>query len=197
MSIDATVKTDEEANDGQTLVSEPMSVSFITTETGRIRNTYKEIHDINTGLLKEGVSCILISVEKNRPHHVKELSEQLFNEALFKMVKFIIIVEHTVSTGDIKDVIWRWANNLDPKRDSFVFPAKSPAEPNHIAFDGTRKTRQFDGFNRPWPNIIAASPETITAVDAKWSSLGLGTLIVSPSLKYQSMLYKGGATVEE
>ena len=39
--------------------------------------------------------------------------------------------------------------------------------------DGTRKTKKLDGFDRPWPNIIAADEATIAAVDKKWPDLDL------------------------
>ena len=53
----------------------------------------------------------------------------------------------------------------------------------------------IDDFDRPWPNIIAADDATIASVDRKWSELGLGELIKSPSLKYKTQLYGGGASV--
>ena len=36
---------------------------------------------------------------------------------------------------------------------------------------------------------------TIEAVDKKWDSLNMGKLIISPSLRYMTQLYGGGATV--
>jgi 4-hydroxy-3-polyprenylbenzoate decarboxylase len=76
-----------------------------------------------------------------------------------------------------------------------------------VGLDGTRKTKQFDNFDRPWPNIVCADEATIKSVDEKWSRLfpspstkgskGEVPLIPSPSLKYQKHLYKGGAVAEE
>jgi 4-hydroxy-3-polyprenylbenzoate decarboxylase len=96
-----------------------------------------------------------------------------------------------VQANDVADVLWRLCNNLDPKRDHYYAGNK-----NHIlGLDGTRKTKKFDNFDRPWPNIIAADAATIEAVDAKWDQLGLGKLIKSPSLRYQTQLYGVGASV--
>jgi 4-hydroxy-3-polyprenylbenzoate decarboxylase len=55
--------------------------------------------------------------------------------------------------------------------------------------DGTRKTKEFDNFNRDWPNIIVADDETIKAVDDKWEQLHIGKFIPSPSLKFKHQLY--------
>ena len=69
---------------------------------------------------------------------------------------------------------------------------------NHnIAFDGTRKTKELDGFDRDWPNILASDEATIKRVDEIWEKLGLGKFISSPSLKYRKQLYKGGAVAVE
>jgi 4-hydroxy-3-polyprenylbenzoate decarboxylase len=103
----------------------------------------------------------------------------------------ILYVEHTVSADDIADVLWRFCNNLDPKRDHFYGGAKN----NILGLDGTRKTKKLDNFDRPWPNIIAADDKTIEAVDKKWNDLNIGGLIISPSLRYKTQLYGGGATV--
>jgi 4-hydroxy-3-polyprenylbenzoate decarboxylase len=64
-----------------------------------------------------------------------------------------------------------------------------------IGFDGTRKTKEFDGFLRDWPNIIVADEQTIKAVDEKWDQLGIGKFISSPSLKFKDQLYGEEAAV--
>ncbi|MEO6166892.1 MAG: menaquinone biosynthesis decarboxylase, partial [Chitinophagales bacterium] len=89
------------------------------------------------------------------------------------------------------------SNNLDPRRDSYVIAAEDEKMISHIGFDGTRKTKEFDNFDREWPNIICMNEDTIKRIDEKWPLLSLGTLLQSPSLKYRLQLYKGGAVVLE
>lgn len=158
---------------------------------------FPEIKSINSSLAVKGISVVFISVEKNRKNHIRELNEKLFRETEFKNVKFIIYIEHTVDVNDVKDVVWRWSNNLDPRRDSYVVTAENDSEISHIGFDGTRKTKAFDDFDRDWPNIICSDEATIKSIDEKWNSLGLGKLLPSPSSKYRKQLYKGGAVVLE
>jgi 4-hydroxy-3-polyprenylbenzoate decarboxylase len=62
--------------------------------------------------------------------------------------------------------------------------------------DGTRKTAMSDGFSRDWPNPVLSSPETISLVDGRWSELGLGELIPSPSLVYYPLKRGVGAVSE-
>ena len=42
-----------------------------------IKSIFKEIKVINTSLLQKEIACIIISVEKNRKHHIKELHEAI------------------------------------------------------------------------------------------------------------------------
>ncbi len=66
-----------------------------------------------------------------------------------------------------------------------------------MGLDGTRKTRELDGFQRPWPNIIVADDATIATVNRKWHDLGLGNLIPSPSLQYKDQIYGEEAEVAD
>ncbi len=106
-------------------------------------------------------------------------------------LKLTLYVEHTVNVTDVADVLWRFCNNLDPKRDHFY----GGKEKSILGLDGTRKSKKLDNFERPWPNIIVADAETIASVDKKWATLGLGNLIISPSLRYKTQLYGVGASV--
>src|SRR5436305_6469946 len=103
----------------------------------------------------------------------------------------ILYVEHTVDANDLGTALWRLCNNLDPKRDNILFQQqKENGEPVAcMGLDGTRKTKEFDNFQRDWPNIIVADDKTIEAVDNKWEQLGLGKFIASPSLKFKEQMY--------
>ena len=108
----------------------------------------------------------------------------------------ILYVEHTVDANDLPTALWRFCNNLDPKRDSHI--CKRPSHNSYtacIGFDGTRKTKELDDFNRDWPNIIVADNATIAAIDAKWTELNIGEFIPSPSLKFKDQMYGEEAVV--
>lgn len=105
----------------------------------------------------------------------------------------ILYVEHTVDANDLATALWRFCNNLDPRRDSYLYNKQAlPC----MGLDGTRKTKEFDDFNRDWPNIIVADDATIKAVDEKWNELGIGAFISSPSLKFRNQLYGEEAVVQ-
>lgn len=193
--IDGTKKMEEEIEDCNWLAP----AAFGLNENALLQ-LYPEIKGVNTALLKDGIGCIIVSIEKNRRHHVKEMHEQLCKLPEMEGIKMILYVEHTVDAKDLPTALWRFCNNLDPKRDSFLVKKDSVTQAGKtfacLGLDGTRKTKELDGFQRDWPNIIVANDETIKAVDEKWSRLGLGAFLSSPSLKYKGQMYGEEAVVE-
>jgi 4-hydroxy-3-polyprenylbenzoate decarboxylase len=121
------------------------------------------------------------------------LHESVLETKELEGIKMILYVEHTVDAHDLTVSLWRFCNNLDPKRDHFIVKKQSLLNAGKyyacIGFDGTLKTKQFDDFYRDWPNIIIADDKTIASVDEKWPTLGLGDFISSPSLKYKGQMY--------
>ncbi|MGC4235608.1 MAG: UbiD family decarboxylase, partial [Niabella sp.] len=186
LCIDGTVKYDEEADDLYARYPVPGSMD-VTQALQR----FPEISFLNTALLEHNIPCIVVSVQKSRQGHVKELHDALSRLPELKGVKMILYIEHTVNAQDLPTALWRFCNNLDPRRDHFMHRQE---EGNGkytaiLGLDGTIKTKELDGFERDWPNIIVADDETIASVDAKWKELGIGKLIPSPSLKYKSQMY--------
>ena len=111
-------------------------------------------------------------------------------------IKMILYVEHTIDPTNIPVALWRFCNNLDPKRDHHLFEGKNGSTGRAcLGLDGTRKTKEFDDFERDWPNIIVADEATIRSVDGKWDQLGLGDFLPSPSKAFASQLYGNEAVV--
>ena len=187
MCIDGTAKTEEEI----TVPLVPFTLA-VTFSKENLLAAFPEISGINEmPARKWQLPVLLVAVRKNKPGHIAALHEKLALQPGMDGIKMILYVEHTINTSDIADVLWRFCNNLDPKRDHFY----GGKEKNILGLDGTRKTKKFDNFDRPWPNIIVADDKTMAVVDGKWKDLGLGELIISPSLRYKTQLYGGGATV--
>jgi len=197
MCIDGTSKHDEETD-------ENLEFGVRSSEFGKetLQSKFSEIHHVNTSLLKKEIPCLIISVKKNRKGHIKELHEQICSLKEIEGVKMILYVEHTVDANDLPTALWRFCNNLDPKRDYHISKQPTsnlkPQTSNYwacIGFDGTRKTKELDDFHRDWPNIIVADNVTIAAVDTKWNELNIGEFIPSPSLRFKDQLYGEEAVV--
>ena len=203
MCIDGTRKFDEEVDESYELsIKNVHKDPFGEQLKIDLASRFPEVKAVNTSLLQKGIPCVIISVEKNRRGHIKELHEQICSLSEIAGVKMILYVEHTVDANDLPAALWRFCNNLDPKRDHHItkLPTTNLKQQTSnytacIGFDGTRKTKEFDDFNRDWPNIIVADDATIATVDAKWSGLNMGKFIPSPSLKFKDQMYGEEAVV--
>ena len=207
MCIDGTMKFEEEREEG----CKPQAVSF-KLDAEFFKNRFPEIYEVNTSLVEKEIPCLIISVEKNRKGHIRQLHEQICELQEMEGIKMILYVEHTVDANDLPTALWRFCNNLDPKRDHMLCEVGPKTEGSVkginvkrqtsnlkplacMGFDGTRKTKEFDDFHRDWPNIIVADDATISAVDEKWNDLGIGKFIPSPSLKFKKQMYGEEAVV--
>ncbi|MBD0367825.1 MAG: UbiD family decarboxylase, partial [Flavisolibacter sp.] len=192
MCLDGTKKTEEEKDEHQ------LEIRNVQLENN-IFQPFNEIKSYNTDLLSRQVPVLILSVEKSRKSHVKELHEQLCLLPALEGIKLILYVEHTVDASDLGVALWRFCNNLDPRRDHFLIQRTSITRPEKtvacMGLDGTRKTKELDNFHRDWPNIIVADEATIKAVDEKWQQLNLGPFIPSPSLKFKHQVYGEEAIV--
>lgn len=195
MCIDGTKKFEEEKDERFSF-----NVSRFVLAEESLLEKFTEIKGMNISLLEKNIPCVIISVEKNRKGHIKELHERIVALKEAEGVKMILYVEHTVDANDLTTALWRFCNNLDPKRDNILLQRNSFTDPGKqitcIGLDGTRKTKEFDDFHRDWPNIIVANDETIKAVDEKWEQLNIGPFIASPSLKFKEQMYGEEAVVE-
>ncbi|MDP9229166.1 MAG: menaquinone biosynthesis decarboxylase, partial [Bacteroidota bacterium] len=224
MCIDGTSKFEEEIDENYELRVEPARLShsgggyWLDKEFLKLK--FFEIKEVNTSLLKKEIPCLIISVQKDRKGHIRELHQQICEIKEIEAVKIILYVEHTVDANDLPTALWRFCNNLDPKRDHILYKTqgtrhKAQEDDSNsqmvtnqpvnkstnsyfacMGFDGTRKTKEHDNFQRDWPNIIVADNATIETVDAKWDQLGIGAFIPSPSLKFKDQMYGEEAVVK-
>jgi 4-hydroxy-3-polyprenylbenzoate decarboxylase len=90
---------------------------------------------------------------------------------------------------------WLAFNNIDPVRDCRIIHRKlSPAS---LFVDATVKTFDTHHFQRPWPNIVVSSLNTIKKIDENWNCYFNEKLILSPSLNYQLLNKDSGAVAAE
>lgn len=195
MCIDGTFKTEEEKDD--LYIELPVTKDIAVIEN-TLKATYPELAAVNTSLLKFNIPCLVVAIQKNRLGHIASLHPQIAANPVVQGIKMILYVEHTVDPHDLPVALWRFCNNLDPKRDFHLYKENIQGRQGYTAcmgLDGTRKTKEFDQFQRDWPNIIVADDATIASVDQKWEQLGLGAFIPSPSLKFKGQIYGEEAIV--
>jgi 4-hydroxy-3-polyprenylbenzoate decarboxylase len=100
-------------------------------------------------------------------------------QAMF--TKIIIVDDEDCDVQDLAEVTLRVTNNIDPERDtqftlgpidSLDHASRLPNFGSKMGIDATRKW-PAEGFNRPWPEMVAMSPEVTQRIDALWKKLGL------------------------
>jgi 4-hydroxy-3-polyprenylbenzoate decarboxylase len=183
VGVDATIKQIEELSGRNKITKSDrpehseIKVDFLD------RNIVK---NSNSFLFEEDIPILIISVNRSEDADVIEKVKDMFStndsDGIFRV---ILIVDHTVDVDDLFMVAWQILGNTDPQRDhKFISPFS-------VLFDGTIKAYRKGGFIRRWPNVVCSGNETISAIDKKWDSLGIGEFINSPSIRYIRLSRKG------
>lgn len=131
----------------------------------------------------EGVfhNLILVSIRKSYPGHARKVMHAIWGLGQAMFSKVIVVVDEDVNVQDVGEVAWKALNNIDPERDiQFVLgPVDSLDHASRLVnygskmgIDATRKWKE-EGFHRPWPDVIAMTPEVRRSVDALWKKAGL------------------------
>jgi 4-hydroxy-3-polyprenylbenzoate decarboxylase len=190
LGVDATRKFPEELRLAASNTPASLELEAIA------KTKFPEIHTVNDSLLKLGIHLAFISLNKTRKGQVKEVAKSLCQLPEFASVKVLIFLDDLIDISRVGDALWRFSNNTDVKRDHLVISSEDcGAEFGKLILDGTRKTKDLDGFQRDWPNILISDDKTIAHIDAIWANLGLGEFIASPSLRYKLQYDGGGASV--
>jgi len=185
--IDATTKNRIEIDHLLHLDTESIAEDFSPLPEG--------ICAFNSSLISLQISALIVSVSKAAELNVRNLTSRLFRMNSLHNLKAVIVVDKEVDVNSISMVIWYLAGNIDPKRDIFNI-SDSEGKIKHIAIDGTRKAYPADQPSRDWPNVVMMNQATISRIDDKWTSLGLGSFIPSPSLKLQALQMGNGAVIK-
>ena len=110
--------------------------------------------------------------------------------------KFILFVDDLLDLSSLSQITWISANNMDPIRDCFYVDCEPGVKFPTLCMDATRKSREFDNFQREWPNVMVMDDITIARVDQLWDSLKLGPFIASPSIQFKSLVINGGPSID-
>jgi 4-hydroxy-3-polyprenylbenzoate decarboxylase len=191
MGIDATQKFQEEIFDETILIRLPEVTDFLS-----LVSEIPGLISINTDLLKDEISAIVFGYEKNSFQVLNSIVEQLLQNKAIQKIKFLLFVDSELPIDKLEAVVWYLTGNVDPERDCKIFLAKNSGEVSHLVVDGTRKSKEMDGFQREWPNPVLSSLHTIQKIDEIWPFLELGQFLKSPSLTFFPLKRGDGAVAE-
>jgi 4-hydroxy-3-polyprenylbenzoate decarboxylase len=183
LGVDATVKHPEE-NAGREYL---MVTNYRSLNFNKNNFTWSNlIIDFNLNLFSDNIPIVIVSVnrllDQDAIGKVKELFRRNDTEGIFRL---ILVVDHTVDPYDLHTVAWQILGNSDPKRDHEYITSSS------LIIDGTIKAFRKGGFSRKWPNVVCSDSVTISSIDQKWESLGLGPFVASPSEIYRKLVLRG------
>lgn len=131
----------------------------------------------------EGVfhNLVIVAVKKSYPGQARKVMYGIWSMGLMMLTKNVIVVDEDVNVHDPREVVWRVANNIDPRRDVVLvdgpldaldFASPTPHYGSKMGIDGTRKG-PLDGHTRPWPEEVRMTPEIKALVDERWKDYGL------------------------
>ena len=141
-----------------------------------------EIRDIS--MPAEGVfhNLILVSIRKSYPGQARKVMHAIWGLGQAMFSKVIVVVDEDVDVQNVREVVWKALNNIDPQRDiqfvlgpidSLDHSSRMPNFGSKMGVDATTKWPS-EGFSRRWPAVIQMSREVQERVDILWERAGLG-----------------------
>jgi 4-hydroxy-3-polyprenylbenzoate decarboxylase len=143
--------------------------------------TIPELVDVN--LPVEGVfhNLMIVSIRKSYPGQARKVMNAVWSLGQAMFTKCIVVVDEDCDVQDLREVVLRAFNNIDPERDiqftlgpvdSLDHASRLPDFGSKMGVDATRKWPS-EGFTRPWPDEITMDAATKEKVDRMWKSLGI------------------------
>ncbi len=140
-----------------------------------------EIRDIC--MPAEGIfhNLMLVAMRKSYPGHARKVMSAIWGLGQAMFTKCIVVVDEDVDVQNVREVVWKALNNIDPERDiqftlgpvdSLDHSSRLPNFGSKMGIDATRKW-PGEGFTRPWPGVIRMPDEVKARVDELWKKAGL------------------------
>jgi len=146
-----------------------------------MRVTLPEIVDVNLPVEAVFHNLMIISIRKSYPGHARKVMHGIWAMGQAMFTKCVVVVDEDCDVQDVREVVLRVANNIDPERDiqftlgpidSLDHSSRLPNFGSKMGIDATRKW-STEGFTRPWPEEIRMDEATKRRVDAMWKQLGI------------------------
>jgi 4-hydroxy-3-polyprenylbenzoate decarboxylase len=145
------------------------------------RLTLSEIVDINLPVEAVFHNLMIVSIRKSYAGHARKVMNGIWAMGQAMFTKCIVVVDEDCDVQDLREVVLRVANNIDPERDiqftlgpvdSLDHAARLPNYGSKMGIDATRKWAA-EGFSRPWPRLIEMDAATKARIDNLWKKLGI------------------------
>ena len=161
LGIDATTKIEGEPGFGDDSSTCRTTATLPIPQT--VLNQFKEVTACRNLDRLVADPVMFVALDKTRAHQGKEFITEFFKDAGFTAISILIVLEAHVDLENYSAIMWKFFNNLDPRRD-FHFVGE------HLGIDVTRKLPE-EGYGQDWPDEIVMSQEIKDRVDQKWGRL--------------------------
>jgi len=143
--------------------------------------TIPELVDVNLPI--EGVfhNLMVVSIKKSYPGQARKVMNAIWSLGQAMFTKCVVVVDEDCNVQDLREVVWRVLNNIDPERDiqftlgpvdSLDHASRLPDFGSKMGIDATRKW-PAEGFTRPWPDEVRMSKEVVDQVTRRWREFGI------------------------
>ncbi len=164
----------------------PMEDAYLGKATERfflqlLKVVLPEVVDMNMPIEGGFHNVVIVSIKKRYPGQAKKVMCAIWGMMLLMLSKFIIVVDEDVNVQNLREVLFRFGNNVDPKRDTLMVDGpvdaldhSSPFEKFgwKMGFDATAKFPE-EGHPRSWPPDIVMDSQTVDLVTKRWKEYGI------------------------
>jgi 4-hydroxy-3-polyprenylbenzoate decarboxylase len=164
----------------------PQEDAWMGTAVARIfvpmmRLAIPELVDVNLPIEAVFHNLMIVSIRKSYPGQARKVMHAIWSLGQAMFTKCVVVVDEDCDVQDLREVVLRVANHIDPERDiqftlgpvdSLDHASRLPNYGSKMGIDATRKWAS-EGFTRPWPDEIRMDEKTKKRVDALWKQLGL------------------------
>jgi len=148
-----------------------------------MRRQMPEVVDMH--MPAEGIfhNLMIVSIRKRYPGHARKVMNAIWGLPGAMFTKCIVVVDDDVDVHNVREVVWKALNHIDPERDiqftlgpvdQLEHASRLPNFGSKMGVDATHKWAS-EGFARPWPGEIKMNETTKKRIDDVWSRLGINT----------------------
>ena len=160
LGVDATTKIEGEPGHGEPLRPASQDVP----EAGRVAAHFSQLTGCRYIEVDASSTPVLfVALDKTRPHQGREFLEAFFAEPEFDSIAICIVIDQPVDLDDTSLLMWKFLNNLDPRRDILLHGER-------LGIDVSRKMPE-EGYTQNWPEEIEMDAGVRARVEARWNKI--------------------------
>ncbi len=160
LGIDATTKIEGEPGHGEPLRPASQDVP----EAGRVAAHFSQLTGCRYIEVDASSTPVLfVALDKTRPHQGREFLEAFFATPEFDSIAICIVIDPPVDLDDTSLLMWKFLNNLDPRRDILLHGER-------LGIDVSRKMPE-EGYTQNWPEEIEMDAGVRARVEARWNKI--------------------------